>query len=45
MLDDAWYDIRNAVIEAWYLHGNALIASAMILALLFIVYLWRSERV
>ena len=45
MLNDAWYDIRNSVIESWYLHSNAYIAGALILAVLFFVYRWRRERV
>ena len=45
MLNDAWYDIRNSVIETWYLHSTAIIAAAMILTVLYLVYLWRSERV
>jgi hypothetical protein len=45
MLSDAWFDIRSGLIEAWYLHGNAILAGGMLVAVLFMFYLWRSERV
>ena len=44
MLNDAWFDIRNTLIETWYLHSGTIIVGAMVVAVLYLVYRWRSVR-
>lgn len=44
MLNDAWFQLRSMLIEQWYLHGDWLIALAMIAAVAYLVYRWRDAR-
>jgi hypothetical protein len=44
MLDDAWLEIRNSLIELWSLHSEAIVALAMVAAVGYLVYRWQSAK-
>jgi hypothetical protein len=44
MLSDAWLEIRTSLIELWALHSEEIVALAMIAAVGYLVYRWRSAR-
>jgi hypothetical protein len=44
MLNDAWFEISNSLIELWFLHSEAIVALAMLAVVGFLVYRWQSAR-